>query len=297
MASTEQIRRWYPDVVTNHAQRGTADYKPTCDTSKAIRVEFPREGGGVWRLLVHPAQKEAWEVYAELMVRFGETVPVAGGTHNCRNIGSGDWPSLHAYCSAIDIPPNGRKSAAFQAAVLKIRTRSGATVFRNLASINDRMHDQIDCSPADLASGIDRATVNGGDDNAMSYVPTPENGPPRTWAEKQWDAYATETGTDPDTRHWLFFREDLSWFYFRTIKPIMSAVQKLLSRMSGVENRATKLEQDLARERKDRAAEVAALMDTIRDLSDRLVAVENGPGGSAPSDAIRPGEAVKLSRV
>lgn len=161
MATTDQVRRWYPDIVTNHAARGTPGYEPDCDTSQAMRVEFPKEGGGVYRLLVHPLTAGAWEVYARLMRTFGETVPSAGGTHNCRNIADTDWPSLHAYCVALDLPPNDRKSSSFINAVLGVRTMSGAVVWKNLASINDRMHDEITCSPSALKSGFDPATIPG----------------------------------------------------------------------------------------------------------------------------------------
>ena len=162
MASTDQVRNWYPEVVLNHAQRCQPGYEPICDpVGKATKVLFPREGGGDYSLWVHPKTKEAWKAYVQTMRHHGETVPPHGGTHNCRNIGTGDCPSLHAYCTALDLPPNSRKSVAFQTAVLNIRTKSGVRVFKNLANIDDRMHDQIDCSPADLATGIDWSTVPG----------------------------------------------------------------------------------------------------------------------------------------
>lgn len=177
MATTDQVRSWYPEVVTNHAQRGTPGYTPTCSpTTKAIRALFPREGGGDYSLWIHPKTKEAWRAYVQTMRHYGETVPSAGGTHNCRNIANTNWPSLHAYCVALDLPPNSRKGAGFQAAILKIKTNSGATVFKNLASINDRMHDQIDCSPAALATGINWTTVPGGAPPAPVPVPPPTGG-------------------------------------------------------------------------------------------------------------------------
>jgi hypothetical protein len=164
MALTDQVRIWYPEVVLNHAQRGQPGYEPVCDITKAVRLEFPKAGGEVYRLLVHPKTKEAWQAYVVVMRKYGIVVPLAGGTHNCRNIGTSDWPSLHAYCTALDLPPNSYKPAAFQTAVLAIRTNDGAQVFKNLASIDDRMHDQINCSPTALASGIDWTTVEGGED-------------------------------------------------------------------------------------------------------------------------------------
>ena len=175
MASSEQIREWFHDgVVLNHHQRGSPGYKPTCNHSHPT-VNIPKDGGGVWVRAVHPLATEAWNAYIAVMIHHGESMPSAGGVGNCRNIANTNMPSLHAYLCALDIPPNGRKSSAFIGDMGRIRTDSGAFVFRNLAG--DRMHDQINCSPAHLASGIDWSTVIGGDDNMA-------------WADvyKKWDA-------------------------------------------------------------------------------------------------------------
>ncbi len=159
MASTDQVRRWYHSgVVLNHHQRGSSGYEPVCNHSHPP-VSFPRERGGFFNEPVHPLCKEAFEAYAQVMRHHGETMPSDGGVNNCRNIGTSDRPSLHAYLCAIDLPPNSRKSAAFLANILKIKTNSGARVFRNLSG--DRMHDQIDCSPTAMATGIDWDTVAG----------------------------------------------------------------------------------------------------------------------------------------
>ncbi len=160
--STEQIRKWYHEgVVLNHAQRGSPGYTPRCDHDHPT-VDIPKEHGGVWVRAVHPLTVEAWNAYIAVMNHHGETMPSNGGVGNCRNIAGTTWPSLHAYLCALDIPPNSRKSAAFIGDIGRIKTNSGAFVFLNLRG--DRMHDQIDCSPAHLASGIDRSTVIGDDD-------------------------------------------------------------------------------------------------------------------------------------
>ena len=122
----------------------------------------------MWVRAVHPLTIEAWNAYIAVMTHHGETMPENGGVGNCRNIAGTNWPSLHAYLCALDIPPNSRKSMWFIQDIVMIQTNSGVRVFRNLAG--DRMHDQIDCSPADLATGIDSATVIGGDrDGDMKY--------------------------------------------------------------------------------------------------------------------------------
>jgi len=94
-----------------------------------------------------------------VMQSMGVKMSGAGGVNNCRNIGTGDMPSLHAYLCAVDLPPNSYKPTSFIVAIEDIRTKSGAQVFRNLSG--DRMHDQINCSPKALATGIDWSTVDG----------------------------------------------------------------------------------------------------------------------------------------
>lgn len=180
MASAEQKRIWYPQIVTNHRDRGKKGFKPRCDVSKAVLARFPKTETDDWMLYVHPATAEAWEAYVFLMRRYKLVVPNAGGTHSCRNIGTTNWPSLHAYAVALDLPPNNYKPAKFQSAVLRIRTNSGKVVFKNLASINDRMHDEIDCSPADLAKGIDWTTVEGYSPDPTPPIPPPTPDPEPT---------------------------------------------------------------------------------------------------------------------
>lgn len=159
---TETVRKLYHhNVVLNHALRGTAGYKPICN-HRHPTVAIPREGSGVWVRPAHPLTTEAWNAYIQVMRHHGETMPGAGGLGNCRNIGGTNKPSLHAYLCALDLPPNNRKSAAFLKSIKAIRTNNGKTVFRNLWG--DRMHDQINCRPVDLATGIDWTTVVGDGD-------------------------------------------------------------------------------------------------------------------------------------
>lgn len=161
MNSTDQVRQWYhKGVVINHASRGNPGFTPLCNHTVNIpKMSFPREGGGYYLEPVHPLTVEAWKAYVYVMEVMGVTITGAGGVDSCRNIGDTDWPSLHAYLLALDNPPNERKSQAFINKILLIRTKDGAPVFRNLASVNDRMHDEINCSPANLKSGIDWSTV------------------------------------------------------------------------------------------------------------------------------------------
>lgn len=160
MATTDDVREWYHEgIVLNHEERGTVGYRPKCDHSAAPEVAFPLGEGRMFYEIVHPFTVEAFEAYSYIMSAMGVYLPLAGGVNHCRLIAGTDWPSLHAYLVAIDLPPNEYKPDGFIAAVEAIRTNSGVQVFRNLRK--DRMHDQIDCSPADLASGVDWSTVYG----------------------------------------------------------------------------------------------------------------------------------------
>jgi peptidoglycan hydrolase-like protein with peptidoglycan-binding domain len=166
MASTQQIRDAFPEPVTGQTAAG----HPKCDHSMGVRVSFPTtlNASGELPLIVHPAQQEAWIAFAAVMRRVGYLIRESGsGTANCRNIGNTAFgnPSLHAHLSAIDLNPSKNTGTAtdqpaeLQAALGAIRTKRGDTVFRNLA--DDRMHWQINCAKASLATGIDPATVGG----------------------------------------------------------------------------------------------------------------------------------------
>ena len=213
MTDTDQIRKWYHSgVVLNHHQRGTPGYKPICNHNQP-KVAFPKEGGGFFNEPVHPLTVEAWEAYIKVMIFHDETMPPAGGVDQCRNIAGKNWPSLHAYLCAADLPPNSRKSAAFLTDMRRIKTNSGVRVFRNLSG--DRMHDQIDCSPAHLATAIDPNTVIGTiieEDDDMLVELTPEQleainwmvgalasdpSDPPPWGQSQWDWYQDEWTSAP----------------------------------------------------------------------------------------------------
>ncbi len=166
MTATEQIRKWYhDDVVLNHHERGQPGYHPHCNHDHPT-VAFPREGG-VFNEPVHPDTFEAFTAYVAVMRHFGVMMTGSGGVNHCRNIGNGDWPSLHAYLCAVDLTSG--KTREFRAAINAMRAISGARLFRTLSG--DTMHDQVDCSPTALASGVDWATVAGN-----VTVPPPTNG-------------------------------------------------------------------------------------------------------------------------
>ena len=189
MASTQQIRDAFPEPVIGQTAAG----HPRCDHSIGVRVSFPTtlNASGELPLIVHPAQQQAWIAFAAVMRRVGYLIRESGsGTANCRNIGNAAFgnPSLHAHLSAIDLNPSKNTGTAtdqpaeLQSALGAIRTRRGDTVFRNLA--DDRMHWQINCAKASLATGIDPATV-GGVALPSSDVRAPASTPPESTSESE----------------------------------------------------------------------------------------------------------------
>ena len=202
MASTQQIRDAFPEPVIGQTDQG----HPRCDHSMGLLVSFPTTltASGELPLVVHPAQREAWIAFAAVMKHIGYLIREgASGTANCRNIGNAAFgkPSLHAHLSAIDLNPSKNtgtetdQPADLQAALGAIRTRRGDTVFRNLA--DDRMHWQINCTRASLATGIDPSTVAGGG------LPTPGSAPPASTQPQ------TESEEAMDKETWMRVQEAL----------------------------------------------------------------------------------------
>ena len=191
MASTQQIRDAFPEPVIGQTAAG----HPRCDHSMGVKVAFPSTIGnsGQIALIVHPAQQEAWIVFAAVMRLHGYQIREgASGTANCRNIGNSAFgkPSLHAHLSAIDLNPSQNTGTAtdqppaLQAALGAIRTKRGDTVFRNLA--DDRMHWQINCTRASLATGIDMTTAPAASVPAPGAA-TPSSAGPATEREEAMD--------------------------------------------------------------------------------------------------------------
>lgn len=93
------------------------------------------------------------------------------GAYNCRKITGGTGYSLHAYGIAVDLNwlsnPYGRRlvtdmPAAMVADIKAIRTRNGKRVWRwggDYSGNKDAMHFEVICHPADMATGIDPASL------------------------------------------------------------------------------------------------------------------------------------------
>lgn len=145
----------------------------------AVGVPYMTSNGETITLRVHPKTAPAFRALAAVFrahrYPFRE---MAGGTLSCRSITGGTYSSLHAHGIALDINPskNGYRkqvgpiqwgrhtdmSPEMIRDVEKIRTNNGAKVFQwggRWTNIKDPMHFQINCSPSDLATGINLHTV------------------------------------------------------------------------------------------------------------------------------------------
>lgn len=151
MASSSQLREWWnpyrcnPDMMTDV-------------------LFFGKHIGGVATPTV--------EAFAALETALRDTgyAPSSRWAYNCRRIANSDRYSLHAYGIAIDIDPplnpyvsgglDWGKTAFIPAqieAVENIQTNQGVKVWAwggRWTTRQDYMHFQIDCNPAQLATGI-----------------------------------------------------------------------------------------------------------------------------------------------
>lgn len=144
-----------------------AAWRPRCTGPYAL-IEYP--GGG--RVYVRPAAAEAFRAKATVYRHFNyrtRRADTGGGV--CRTTASGA-DSNHAYWIADDTNwqsnPAGTtrtdRPRGMNQAIVAIRTNNGKQVFNNgifWRSFKDPMHDEIVCSPQDLATGIDWSTVAG----------------------------------------------------------------------------------------------------------------------------------------
>lgn len=86
------------------------------------------------------------------------------------------------------------------------------------------------------------------------HTPMPDE-LPRDWADQTWNDWVQASGTDPKSRAWTFYREDLSWVYTRVIRP-------LEARVAALENRVRALEQTGGRPGSLNEAQVKAIVNS-----------------------------------
>lgn len=142
-------------------------WRPRC-TGPFAQIQYPGDG----RVYVRPLANEAFRAKATVYRHFNyrtRRADTGGGV--CRKTASGD-DSNHAYWIADDtnwnLNPAGTtrtdRPKGMNQAIVAIRTNNGKQVFNNgifWRSFKDPMHDEIVCSPQDLATGIDWDTVAG----------------------------------------------------------------------------------------------------------------------------------------
>lgn len=163
MTSTSTLRTWWGPWE--------------CNQAKFRNVAFPGQGR-TWNLPVADASVPVWTAVVQVM----ESTPYlfresAGGTYNCRPIGSSGNMSLHAYGIALDLNPKANPQKrplthdypqSFIDRMEGIRA-SGKTALtwggRWTSSTPDAMHWQIDCHPQDC----DEITWDSGDGGEMTW--------------------------------------------------------------------------------------------------------------------------------
>jgi hypothetical protein len=145
-------------------------WSPACDSAALVRVDLVQ---GV-PIRCHERTASAMRGLGLVMqahryvVRRDDT-----GAYNCRQITGGAGHSLHAFGIAVDVNWHTNPYRADNVLVtdmpgemvediLAIRTHNGQAVWRwggHYRTVKDAMHYEVACSPDDLATGIDWATV------------------------------------------------------------------------------------------------------------------------------------------
>ncbi len=145
---------------------------------------------GSGRVTVRPAITDAVKALNKVLTSYKYATRYADtGAYNCRRVTGGSTYSLHAYGIAMDINwqsnpysrtlrtdmfryGDGRMPYRIEA----IRTNNGRQVWRWggwFSGNKDAMHYEITCSPSDLRTGINWATVYG---SISVPAPTPKPG-------------------------------------------------------------------------------------------------------------------------
>jgi hypothetical protein len=146
-------------------------WAPPCAASTFVTLNLNGEG----RVTVDPRMREAVTRLNDVLVKWNYfTRKNDTGAYNCRQITGGSGYSLHAYGIALDINwstnpygpnlvtdmPQGMVNE-----ITALKTNNGKRVWEwggSWSGNKDAMHYEVDCTPADLATGI-----------AGSQAPTP----------------------------------------------------------------------------------------------------------------------------
>jgi hypothetical protein len=138
-------------------------WDPPCNSGSFITIGLHGDG----RVTVDPRTQEAVTRLNDILVSWDyRTRSSDTGAYNCRQITGGSGYSLHAYGIALDINwqsnPYGPNLITDMPRgmcdeITALRTTNGCRVWEwggNWSGNKDAMHYEIDCSPADLATGI-----------------------------------------------------------------------------------------------------------------------------------------------
>lgn len=189
----------------NEIRSGWDQYR--CRENEMVVIPF-----GPDRIRVAPPTAAAWDALASVMAHHGYAIRTLDtDSYNCRKMKNSTKHSLHGYGIALDVnwqtnpylsTGNRRKvrfsdkatqaeraedvrlgladtdmTQAMIADIEAVRTLGGVPVFEwggRWSSIKDAMHFQIDVLPAELAAGIDPASVAGG---LAGPAPVPQSAP------------------------------------------------------------------------------------------------------------------------
>lgn len=88
---------------------------------------------------------------------------------------------------------------------------------------------------------LDFLTGKTGDTMDHQHTPMP-SALPRDWADGSWERWVARSKTDPKSRAWTFYREDLSWVYDRVIHPLEARCSTLESKVKTLESKIAALE-------------------------------------------------------
>jgi len=138
-------------------------WDPPCNSSGFVTITL--HGGG--RVTVDPRMVEAVNRLNDILVDWDYRTRASDtGAYNCRQITGGSGYSLHAYGIALDLNwssnPYGPNlitdmPQGMVDAITGLRTNNGCRVWEwggSWSNNKDAMHYEADCSPADLATGI-----------------------------------------------------------------------------------------------------------------------------------------------
>lgn len=138
-------------------------WNPPCNSASFVTIELYGSG----RVTVDPRTVEAVFRLDDILEAWGyQTRRDDTGAYSCRTITGGSGYSLHAYGIALDINwqtnPYGPNLVTDMPRgmvddIIGLRTNNGKRVWEwggDWSGNKDAMHYEIDCAPADLATGI-----------------------------------------------------------------------------------------------------------------------------------------------